>query len=70
VLQPDQRTLTVTGHGPERTFSRAVAPIAHAVLATSRPTLAYVTTAGEVVIHALDREAVLVRYPCEAMGGG
>jgi hypothetical protein len=62
VLTADQRTLAVRGAEGERALHRAAAPIRDAVISPVRAQVAYVTTAGEVVIVALDGGSVLVRY--------
>lgn len=65
VLDPDQRSIHFAGPREGRALPRAHAPIVDVVLCTSRSQLAYVTTAGEVVIHSLSGTAPLARFTPE-----
>ncbi|MFT3774164.1 MAG: hypothetical protein QM820_53050 [Minicystis sp.] len=62
VLRPDQRTIAVLGQSDNHTLPRAAAPITDVVLSPARAQLAYVTTAGEVVILSLQHDVPLARF--------
>jgi hypothetical protein len=65
VLEADGRTLSLVGRRTSRSLPRAGAPIVDVAMSTARPHLAYVTTAGEVVIQSLVRAAPLARFAPE-----
>jgi hypothetical protein len=66
LLESDQRTLSLAGRSSSRSLPRAATPIADVTVNTWRAQLAYVTVAGEVVIHSLHEEAPLARFLPEA----
>lgn len=62
LLEADHRTLSLVGRRTSRSLARAAAPIVDVAMSTARPQLAYVTTAGEVVILSLLHDAPLARF--------
>jgi hypothetical protein len=61
VLDPDRRTISCLGRHTSRVLARATSPIVE-VATSARAQLAYLTMAGEVVIHALRTDALLARF--------
>lgn len=62
LLEGDERTLSFVGRASSRSLPRAAAPIRDVAMNAWRGQLAYVTTAGEVVVHSLHEETPLARY--------
>jgi hypothetical protein len=58
-LEGDGRTLLQVGQAWTRRLQRAAAPVDHVAVSPAASSLAYSTTAGELVIFALERDSVL-----------
>jgi hypothetical protein len=66
LLESDRRTLSFAGRSSSRSLPRAATPIVDVTVNAWRTQLAYVTSAGEVVVHSLHEETPLARFLPEA----
>lgn len=67
LLENDQRTISLVSRDAARSLPRVEAPILETAMSTASPVIAYLTTAGEVGLFALDRNEELGRFPVESI---
>ena len=67
LLESDQRTISLVSRDAARSLPRVAAPIVETAMSTASPVIAYLTTAGEVGLYALDRNEELARFTVESI---
>lgn len=67
LLESDQRTISLVSGHAARSLPRVAAPIVETAMSNASPVIAYLTTAGEVGLYALDRNEELARFPVESI---